>query len=107
VVLVLRLARTTDRAFGEKFTERLVERMSRPIVLAIKKPITVAVLDEVVKVLETGNYPQNIAHSLTENRQLLREIVSESIREDRATGVLARLPFHDEIVHSLIDTRCG
>ena len=104
VVLVLRLVRTADRAFGEKFTERLVERMSRPIVLAIKKPITVAVLDEVVKVLETGNYPQNIARSLTENRKLLREIVSESIREDRATGVLARLPFHDEIVHSLIDT---
>ncbi len=104
VVLVLRLARTADRAFGEKFTERLVERMSRPIVLAIKKPITVAVLDEVVKVLETGNYPQNIARSLTENRQVLREIVSESIREDRATGVLARLPFHDEIVHGLIDT---
>ncbi len=35
---------------------------------------------------------------------MLREIVSESIREDRATGVLARLPFHDEIVHGLIDT---
>lgn len=104
VVLLLRLARTADRAFGEKFTQRLVERLSRPIVLAIKKPITVAVLDEVVKVLETGNYPQNIARSLTQNRALLREIVSESIREDRATGVLARLPFHDEVVHGLIDT---
>ena len=104
IVLIMRVARTADRAFGEKFTQRLVERLSRPIVLAIKKPITVAVLDEVVKVLETGNYPQNIARSLTQNRDLLREIVSESIREDRATGVLARLPFHDEIVHGLIDT---
>ncbi|MDN5858435.1 MAG: ion transporter [Pseudonocardia sp.] len=104
IVLLLRLARTADRAFGEKFTQRLVERLSRPIVLAIKTPITVAVLDEVVKVLETGNYTQNIAGSLAENREVLREIVSESIREDRATGVLARLPFHDEIVHALIDT---
>lgn len=104
VVLVLRLARTADRAFGEKFTERLVERLSRPIVLAIKTPITVAVLDEVVKVVETGNYPQNIARSLTENRELLRTIVSESLRDDRATGVLKRLPFHDEVVHGLIDT---
>jgi hypothetical protein len=33
-------------------------------VLAIKKPITIAVLDEVVKVVETWNYPQNLARSL-------------------------------------------
>ncbi|SHK18404.1 hypothetical protein SAMN05443637_103263 [Pseudonocardia thermophila] len=104
VVLLMRVARSADRAFGERFTQRLVERWSRPIVLAIKKPITVAVLDEVVKVLETGSYPQNIARSVERNRQLLREIVSESIKRDRATGVLARLPFHDEIVHGLIDT---
>lgn len=104
VVLVLRLARTADRAFGEKFTQRLVERLSRPIVLAIKTPITVAVLDETVKVLETGKYPQNIARSLTANREVLREIVADSLREDRATGVLTKLPFHDEIVRGLIDT---
>lgn len=104
VVLVVRLARTADRAFGELFTQRLVERLSRPIVLAIKKPITVAVLDEVVKVLETGNYPQNIARSLAENRVVLRSIVTEKLKEDRATGRLARLPFHDDIVHGVVDT---
>jgi voltage-gated potassium channel len=59
-IVVFRLARTADRAFGE----RLVERLSRPIVLAVKKPITIAVLDEVVKVVETGNYPQNLAARL-------------------------------------------
>ncbi|MFC4943880.1 ion transporter [Pseudonocardia sp. GCM10023141] len=104
VVLVIRVVRSADRAFGERFTQRLVERLSRPIVLAIKTPITVAVLDEVVKVLETGNYPQNIARSLSENRLMLRAIVTEKLKEDQTTGRLSRLPFHDDIVHGLIDT---
>jgi voltage-gated potassium channel len=104
VVVVIRLARTADRAFGELFTQRLIERWSRPIVLAIKKPITVAVLDEVVKVVETGNYPQNLARSLGENREMLRSIVTEKLKNDPQTGRLARLPFHDEIVRSIVDT---
>jgi voltage-gated potassium channel len=104
IVVVMRLVRTADRAFGEKFTQRLVERLSRPIVLAIKKPITVAVLDEVVKVLETGNYPQNLARSLGENREMLRQIVTEKMKEDPQAGRFSRLPFHDEIVRSVVDT---
>ena len=104
VVLLLRLARATDRALGERFTYRMAERWSKPIVLAIKTPITVAVLDEVVKVLETGNYPENLARSLSDNRTQLLEIVAEKLREDPQAGRLKRLPFHDEIVHSLIDT---
>lgn len=104
VVVVIRLARTANRAFGERFTERLVARFSRPIVLAIKKPITIAVLDEVVKVLETGNYPQNIARSLGENKEMLREIVTEKLKNDRQAGRFQRLPFHDEIVKSVVDT---
>ncbi|GAA2360455.1 hypothetical protein GCM10009854_44440 [Saccharopolyspora halophila] len=104
VVVVVRMARTADRAFGERFTQRLIERFSRPIVLAIKKPITIAVLDEVVKVLETGNYPKNIAHSLDENRELLREIITEKLREDQQAGRLKNLPFHDEIVNSITET---
>ncbi|RZQ62239.1 ion transporter [Amycolatopsis suaedae] len=104
VVLIVRLARTADRAFGERFTQRMVERMSRPIVLAIKKPITIAVMDEVVKVLETGNYPQNLARSLGENREMLRSIITEKMKADPAAGRLSRLPFHDEIVRSVVDT---
>ncbi|PRX43605.1 hypothetical protein B0I33_11465 [Prauserella shujinwangii] len=104
VVLVVRLTRTANRAFGERFTERLVARFSRPIVLAIKKPITIAVLDEVVKVLETGNYPRNLAYSLDENREMLREIVTEKLKNDRQAGRLSRLPFHDEVVKSMVDT---
>lgn len=104
VVVLVRLARTADRAFGERFTQRLVERLSRPIVLAIKKPITIAVLDEVVKVLETGNYPQNLARSLGENQTLLRGIIAEKLKNDPQAGRLSKLPFHDEVVRSVIDT---
>ncbi len=104
VIVIVRLARTADRAFGELFTQRLVERMSRPIVLAIKKPITIAVLDEVVKVIETGNYPENLARSLGENRETLRAIITEKIKDDPQAGRLSKLPFHDEILRSLVDT---
>ncbi len=104
IAVLVRLARTADRAFGELFTQRLVERLSRPIVLAIKKPITIAVLDEVVKVLETGNYPQNLARSLSENQTMLRTIVTEKLKNDPQAGRLSRLPFHDEIVRTVVDT---
>lgn len=104
VVLVVRLARASDRVFGERVVQRLVERFSRPIVLAVKRPITIAVLDEVVKVLRTGNYPRNLAHSLGENRETLREIVAEKVSNDPRAGRFSRLPFHDEIVKSVVDT---
>lgn len=104
VVVVVRLARTADRALGERFTQKLVERYSTAIVQAIKKPITVVVLDEVVKVLETGNYPENLARSLSQNQDMLREIVTEKLRNDPQAGRLSRLPFHDEVVHSVTDT---
>jgi hypothetical protein len=104
VLLVVRIGRAADRAVGEQFTYRLVDKFSEPIVHAIKKPITVAVLDEVVKVLETGNYPENLAKSLTENKDELRAIIHEKITEDEQLGKLKRVPFHGEIVHAVIDT---
>lgn len=104
VVIVVRLARTADRVFGEQFVQRQAERLARPIVLAIKKPITVAVLDEVVKVIGTGNFPRNIARSLGDNQELLRGIVTEKLKDDPRAGALSRMPFHDEIVHTVVDT---
>jgi hypothetical protein len=104
VLLLVRIGRAADRAVGEQFTYRLVDKFSEPIVRAIKKPITIAVLDEVVKVLETGNYPENLAKSLTENKAELRAIIHEKLTEDPQLGMLKRIPFHDEIVHSVVDT---
>jgi voltage-gated potassium channel len=104
VLLLVRIGRGIDRVVGEQFTYRLVDKLSVPIVHAIKKPVTIAVLDEVVKVLETGNYPENLARSLTENRAELRTIISEKLSEDRQLSKLKLLPFHAEIVHSVVDT---
>ncbi|WP_019819071.1 hypothetical protein [Saccharomonospora saliphila] len=104
VVLLMRLGRATDRVVGERVTQRVVERFSRPVVAAIKKPVTVAVLDEVAKVLETGRYPRNIARSLDEHKESLRELVTEKVRDDPQAGRLSRLPFHDEIVRTVVDT---
>ena len=104
VLLLVRIGRAADRAIGEQFFYRLVDRLSEPLVQAIKKPVTVAVLDEVVKVLETGNYPENLARSLTDNREQLRTIISEKLSEDKQLSRLKLLPFHAEIVHSVVDT---
>lgn len=104
VLLLIRIGRAADRAVGEQFTYRLVDKLSEPIVKAIKKPVTIAVLDEVVKVLETGNYPENLAKSLEGNKAELRTIIAEKIAEDPQLGKLKRLPFHDEIVRTVVDT---
>ena len=104
VLLLVRIGRGIDRAVGEQFTYRMVDKFSEPIVHAIKKPITVAVLDEVVKVLETGNYPENLAKSLTANKAELRAIIGEKIAEDEQLGKLRMLPFRGEIVDAVVDT---
>ncbi|MDS0133570.1 MULTISPECIES: ion transporter [unclassified Amycolatopsis] len=104
VLLLVRIGRAADRAVGEQFTYRLVDKLSEPIVKAIKKPVTIAVLDEVVKVLETGNYPENLAKSLGAHKDELRSIIAEKIAADPQLGKLKRLPFHDEIVRACVDT---
>jgi voltage-gated potassium channel len=104
VLLLVRLGRAADRAVGEQFTHRLVDKLSDPIVRAIKKPVTIAVLDEVVKVLETGNYPENLAKSLDAHRAELRAIITEKVSEDPQLGKLKRVPFHGELVRAVVDT---
>src|SRR5438067_6498067 len=49
-LLLVRIGRAADRAVGEQFTYRLVDKLSDPIVKAVRRPVTIAVLDEVVKV---------------------------------------------------------
>lgn len=103
VLLLVRIGRAADRAVGEHFFYRLADKLSEPIVRAIKKPITVAVLDEVVAVLETGNYPENLAKSLTENKAELREIISEKLAEDPQLGRLKLIPYYNDVVHTVVD----
>ena len=102
-VIVARAARATDRAFGEQFSIRLVRRFAGAIVQVIKRPITIAVLDEVVDVLQTGHYSRNVARALQENRAELRAMILEKIKEDDQAGRLSVLPFHDDIVLGVAD----
>ncbi|MGH3621062.1 MAG: ion transporter [Sciscionella sp.] len=104
VVGVMRLGGAADRAFGEYFTYQLVTRFSNAVVDAIKRPVTVAVLDEVAAVLHAGRYTQNIARAVRENRTEIRQMVVEKLRQDPQTGRLKALPFHDEIISAVTDT---
>ena len=104
LVLVARLGRAVDRSIGDAVTQRLVNRFLGTVIEVLKKPVTVAVLEEVVVVLKTGHYAQNISRALAENQTELREMVLEKIKADPAAGRLRKLPFHDEIVGTVTDT---
>jgi hypothetical protein len=92
------------RGLREPFIVRLINRASDRVVEAVKKPITVAVLDEVASVLQTGNYTRNIAAALEENRLELKRMVAEKIRDDPTAGRLYLVPFHDRIIDTAADT---
>ena len=104
IVLLARLGRAVDRTIGDAVTQRLVNRFLGTVINVLKKPVTVAVLDEVVAVLKTGHYAQNISRALAENQTELREMVLDKIKADPAAGRLKIIPFHDEIIGTVTDT---
>jgi voltage-gated potassium channel len=104
VVILVRLARVADRAFGDRVTAVVVGRFVRTIVEVIKRPMTIAVLDEVAHVLRTGHYTRNIAAALEENRAEMDEMIVELIKKDPQAGKVRYLPFHDEIIRLIADT---
>lgn len=104
VVVVVRLARVADRAFGDRVTAAVLNRFVRTIVEVIKKPITMAVLDEVACALRTGHYTRNIAAALEENRSELDEMIVDLIKNDPQTRRVRYVPFHDDIIRLIADT---
>jgi hypothetical protein len=86
------------RGIREPFIVRLITRASDKIVAIVKRPITIAVLDEVAAVLQTGHYTRNIASALEENRFEIKEMVAEKIKEDPSAGAINLIPFHDRII---------
>jgi hypothetical protein len=104
IVLVARLGRAVDRTIGDAVTQRLVNRFLGTVIDVLKKPVTVAVLDEVATVLQTGRYAQNISRALADNQSELREMVLDKIKADPTAGRLKRIPFHDEFVGTITDT---
>ncbi|RJO78068.1 ion transporter [Nocardia panacis] len=104
VVIVVRLARVADRAFGDRITAALMNRFVGTIVEIIKRPMAVAVLDEVGEVLRIGHYTRNIAAALEENRAEMDAMILDLIKKDPQAGKIKYLPFHDEIIRLVADT---
>ncbi|MRH85929.1 ion transporter [Nocardia sp. SYP-A9097] len=103
VVIAVRVGRVADRAFGDRVTAAVVNRSVGVIVETIKRPVAMAVLDEVGEVLRTGHYTRNIANALEENRGELDQMMLELIRQDPALGRVRYLPFHEDIIRGIAD----
>ncbi|WP_067825552.1 ion transporter [Nocardia inohanensis] len=103
VVIAVRLGRVVDRALGDRVTAAVVNRSVGAIVEAVKRPVTMAVLDEVAEVLRTGHYTRNIANALEENRSELDQMMLELIRSDPQLGRVRYLPFHEDIIRGIAD----
>lgn len=104
IVIVVRVTRLVYRVFGDKVADRVVDQLTEPIYEAIKKPIILLVVDEVVKVVEVNNIPGAIAQALRENSDELEALVLEKLNSDKVTGNLKLLPFSNRIVAAMIDT---
>ena len=58
------------RGLRQPWVIHRINRLSDRVLDLVKRPITIAVLDEVADVLQTGHYTRNIASALNENREL-------------------------------------
>lgn len=83
---------------------RLVNRGTDRVVGLIKRPITIAVLDEVADVIQTGHYTKNISDALLENRLELKQLVAEKVRQDPSAKLIGRLPGYDTVVDQVSET---
>jgi hypothetical protein len=70
----------------------------------VKRPVTVAVLDEVSAVLASGHYTKNISDALVENHDELVALVAEKVRNDPSSRVVSHFPGYDTIVHQASET---
>ena len=67
-----------------------MNRLTLWFVDLIKRPITIAVLDEVSEVLQSGHYTKNISDALVENHDELVALVAEKVRNDPSSRVVSR-----------------
>lgn len=104
VILLSRFGMAADRAVGEEFTYRLVNRFRRAIVDAVADTVTLAVMDEVSQVLHLGTYTRNIAGVLESREAPLRGMIRDQLARDPRAGRLARLPFFNDIVDAVLDS---
>ena len=88
----------------EPFIVRLINHASERVVDVIKRPITIAVLDEVADVLRSGHYTRNIASALQENHEEIKEMIREKIKADPTAGRIGLVPFHDRLINEVSET---
>jgi hypothetical protein len=92
------------RGLHTPWAVRRMNRLTQRLVDLIKRPITIAVLDEVTQVLQSGHYTKNISDALVENHDELVALVAEKVRNDPSSRVVSRLPGYDTIVHQVSET---
>lgn len=103
LILLGRFGMAADRALGRGYTYHLVNRVSDQVVQAISGRVTLAVLDEVVEVLQKGHYTKNIARALDENREDLRLMALEKIRADPQMSRFQRIPFFNDMSNAAVE----
>jgi hypothetical protein len=81
-----------------------VDRSVDRVVDLVKRPITIAVLDEVADVIRTGHYTRNISAALVENHDELKRLVAEKVREDPNVRLIGKLPMYDAVVGQVSET---
>jgi voltage-gated potassium channel len=104
VVVLARIGRAADRLVGERVTAALTQRATTALVDTIRLPVTVAVLDDVAEVLRGGHYARNLAAALDENHDELTSMIREKLEEDRLTGRVTLVPFHENLIDTISET---
>ena len=92
------------RGLREPLVVRLINRASENVIDVIKRPITVAVLDEVAAVLQAGHYTRNIASALQENHVEIKQMFAEKIKQDPTARRIGLFPFHDRLIDEASET---
>jgi hypothetical protein len=83
---------------------RRINRLRDRVIQLIKRPITVMVLDEVADVIQTGHYTRNISNALIENRDDLKLLVAEKVRQDPNVRLIGRIPGYNTVVSEVSET---
>lgn len=83
---------------------RLINKLTTRAIDLVKRPITVAVLDEVADVIQTGHYTRNISDALVENHAELKALVAEKVRQDPNVRLVGRVPGYSVVVDTVSET---
>jgi hypothetical protein len=93
-----------SKGMREPFVVRMINRASERVVNVIKRPITVAVLDEVADVLRSGHYTRNVASALQENHREIKAMIGEKVMADPvAARSIGLLPFHERLLDEITE----